>query len=153
MVYYVKGDDWTSNAPPPRTRIQPIMYLCKSASPAESRYYSSEMEVACLVWCVRKIRHLNEDEQKPVVVYTDHASTKGIANHTHLGSSTTDKLNRHLIRASQYLSQFALEIRHRPGKTNVVADGLSRLQSLTNHDSDVLEDVIDACFVACFFGH
>jgi Integrase zinc binding domain len=77
-----------------------------------------------------------------MIIYTDHASTKGIANQTHMGSSATDKLNLRLIRASQYLSQFKLDIRHKPGKTNVVADSLSRLKTDLPRpkDSDVLEE-------------
>ncbi|KAJ5151380.1 uncharacterized protein N7482_010632 [Penicillium canariense] len=74
-------------------------------------------------------------------------------------SSATDKLNRRLIPVSQYLSQFVLDIRHRPGKSNLVADGLSRLPSTQTPepDSNVLDEVIDACadevpcFVTCFF--
>ncbi|KAJ5381114.1 uncharacterized protein N7496_003542 [Penicillium cataractarum] len=77
-----------------------MVYHLKLTSPAESRYYSSEQEVACLVWAVRKIRHLIENAEASVIIYTDHTSTSGIANHTHLGSSATDKLNKRLIRAS-----------------------------------------------------
>lgn len=42
-------------------------------------------------------------------------------------TSNFDKLNLGLIRTSPYLSQFDLDIRHKLGKTNVVADALSRL--------------------------
>ena len=45
----------------------------------------------------------------------------------HLKSSITNKLNLQLIRASQYLSQFFLEIRHYTDKFNVISDTLSKL--------------------------
>ncbi|KXG45644.1 uncharacterized protein PGRI_034110 [Penicillium griseofulvum] len=111
---------------------------------AERNYWPTELEVACLVWAVRKTRHLIEDCRTPVVIYTDHSATCEIARHTHLGSSAVDKLNKRLIRASQYLSQFNLDIRHRPGKSNLVADGLSRLQyDMPHPNSDELEEIID----------
>jgi hypothetical protein len=37
-----------------------------------------------------------------------------------------------LIRASQYLSQFRLDVRYRPGKENTAADALSRLSRTEN---------------------
>ena len=38
-------------------------------------------------------------------------------------------MNVRLIRASQFLSQFSLNIRHKPGRLNIVPDALSRLPS------------------------
>jgi hypothetical protein len=37
-------------------KMQPIMFMSKLCSPAEKRYYSTELEVACLVWACRKLR-------------------------------------------------------------------------------------------------
>lgn len=86
-----------------------------------------------------------ESSEKPIVIYTDHDSTKGIIGHTHLVSSAVDKPNNRLIRASQYLSQFRLDIRHRPGISNHVADGLSRLPSNQpcNESSNILDEILD----------
>jgi hypothetical protein len=145
MVYHLKGDVWDQNTPPLRTQVQPVAFLSKATSPAESRYEATELEVACLVWTMRKMRHLVEGCEAPVIVYTDHAATKGIMSHTNLGSSCVDKLNRRLIRSSQYVSQFKLDIRHRPGTSNVPADSLSRLPSMQKNpdpDSDILEEVL-----------
>jgi hypothetical protein len=53
------------------------------------------------------------------------------------------------VRAKLYLSQYALDIRYRAGKNNIVPDAFSRLIRL-KHDSnslsenkDILEDVIN----------
>ena len=144
MVYHLEGNTWNESIPPPRTRIQPVAFLSKATSSAESRYEATELEVACLVWTLRKMRHLVEGCNAPVIIYTDHASTKGIMSHTNLGSSCVDKLNRRLIRASQYVSQFSLDIRHRPGASNVPADSLSRLPSTQKspESSNVLDEIL-----------
>lgn len=142
MVYHSKKDA-SGNLPPGRNDVEPIMFLSKLLSKAESRYWPTELEVACLVWTIRKIRHMIEGCTKTPIIYTDHAATAGIINHTHLGSSAVDKLNLRLIRASQYLSQFQLDIRHRPGTSNVIADSLSRLHSTAQAptDSNILDEV------------
>ena len=61
------------------------------------------------------------------MVYTDHSSTIGIAKTTNLSSISLERQNLHLVRASQFIQQFRLHIFHRPGKTNKIADTLSRL--------------------------
>ncbi len=50
------------------------------------------------------------------VIFTDHSATTSIAKQTSLTMMIfTDKLNLQLIHASQYLSQFDLDVRHKPG--------------------------------------
>ena len=39
------------------------------------------------------------------------------------------RINVRLIIASQFLSQFRLDIRHNPGKEHIIPDALSRLAS------------------------
>jgi hypothetical protein len=59
-----------------------------------------------------------------------------------LSTSSTDKLNLRLVRASQYLSSFNLSIRHKSGASNVVPDALSRLQQVDippAEKSDILD--------------
>ena len=65
---------------------------------------------------------------KPLtIIYIDHAIAVTIAKQTSLTTANTDKLNLRLIRASQYLSIFQLDIRHKVGKANIVLDTLFRL--------------------------
>ena len=40
---------------PQYSDIQPIMFLSKMLSPAERNYWPTEMEVACLVWVIKKL--------------------------------------------------------------------------------------------------
>ena len=132
IVYHVKDKD-TSSESPSRADIQPIMFLSRSINAAERNYWPTELEVAAIVWVVRKIRHLIEaTEVPPAVIYTDHSAAVQISRQTTLSTSSTDKLNLRLVRASQYLSGFNLAIRHKAGKSNVVPDALSRLQADPN---------------------
>lgn len=144
-VYHVKGnpvgDDFR------KSDIQHVLFLSKTLSTAESHYWPTELEVACLVWTIRKTRHLVEACKHPAVIYTDHSATLGIAKQTTLSSSATDKLNLRLIRASQYLSQFDLDVRHKAGRLHTVPDALSRLPALAGEEraSDIGElDRVDA---------
>jgi hypothetical protein len=132
-----------------RAKIRPVMFMSKSLTDAESRYWPKELEVAYIVWTVRKIRHLIAKSKYGTVIYTDHSSAVDIVKQTTLISSNSDKLNLRLVRAGLYLSQYALDIRHRAGKDNTVPDALSRLTRLKHdsnslsEDEDILEDAID----------
>ena len=143
IVYHIKGDpdpstDVTKVA---RSRIEPIMFLSRNLNSAERNYWPTELEVAGTVWVVSKTRHMIETSEHPVVIYTDHSATVQIAKQTSLSTSSTDKLNLRLVRASQYLSQYNLDIRHKSGKTNVVPDALSRLpgEPTPQEDTGILD--------------
>lgn len=146
-VAHVKGDP--ISGVPVRTKLEPVLFLSKTLSSAERRYWPTELEVACLVWTVKRVRWMIEACEQPVNVLTDHAATTGIAQQTALNSTSIDKLNQRLIRASQYLSQFRnLKVTYIPGREHVVPDALSRLvarESSTVHDDDdVLDDLVMA---------
>jgi RNase H-like domain found in reverse transcriptase len=126
IVYHAEDWDAENTTPIPREKIKSILFLSKLLTTAESKYGPSELEIACLVWTVRRIRHMIE-AAKRTIVYTDHASNVSIVLQTTLRTANMDKLNPRLIRASQYLSQFTLDIRWKPGKAHIVLDALSRL--------------------------
>ena len=147
MVYHVKEDSNKDLARPfPRTDVQPIMFLSKMLNSAEGNYWPTELEVAGIVWVVRKIRHLVEASKGLTVIYTDHSAAVPISRQTSLSSSSTDKLNLRLVRASQYLSQFDLVVKHKSGKSNVVPDALSRLRAAVRKDHESPDGVLDALF-------
>jgi hypothetical protein len=125
---------------------KPVCYLSKRLNKHEMNYWPTELEVAGLVWTIRKIRHLVDDSDK-VFVFTDHQATKGIAGQQNFRHSAPHRQNLRLVRASLYLSQFPqIKISHVPGKLNVVPDALSRLQSYQAHDgcTDDEEDIYEA---------
>ena len=143
MVYHVKGfllpeglttlkassGSQVALPYPARNDVEPILFLSRVINGAESRYWPTELELAGIVWVVRKIRHMIESSAAPTIVFTDHGAALGIAKQTSLTTSSTDKMNLRLVRASDYLQRFELVIRHKPGKQHVVPDALSRLEN------------------------
>ena len=81
------------------------------------------------MWTISKIRHFINNSPHTTIVYTDHSATVSIVKQINLSSSSVDKLNLWLIRASQYLLQFRLDVRHKPGKQHIVPDAWSWLIS------------------------
>ncbi len=59
-----------------------------------------------------------------IVIYTDYSTAIQIARQIIFFTSSTNKLNLKLIRASQYLFEFHLIIRYKTNKSNVVLDAL-----------------------------
>jgi hypothetical protein len=108
---------------------RPVCYLSKRLNKHELNYWPTELEVAGLVWTIRKIRHLVDDSED-VVVFTDHQATTGIVKQTDFRNSTPHKQNLRLVRASLYLSQFPqIRVLHVPGRLNIIPDALSRLEA------------------------
>lgn len=106
-----------------------ILELSRESTPAERKYWPTEMETACVCWAIQKLRHLIEAGNRRVVIHTDHSATRDIAVSTKLKSSSTTRVNQKLIRAGQYLSQFPNIVwKYKKGKENTDADALSRLQ-------------------------
>ncbi|QIX00238.1 hypothetical protein AMS68_005755 [Peltaster fructicola] len=136
------------NKLPASTKIQPILYLSKTLSGAERRYWPTELEVAALVWAIKRVRWMIEGSEHVTTIYTDHEAIVGLSKQTSLNSSATDKLNNRLTRASQYMSQFNLNVIVVQGRLHLFADALSRLPArqttpVDDHD-DVLDDLVFA---------
>jgi hypothetical protein len=149
MVYHVEGDlgfmkPHEKMVPPPRTKVRPILFLSRILNVHERNYWPTELEVACLVWILRKVRHIVEASREAVIVWTDHAATIAIAKQTSLTTSSTDKLNLRLVQAAAYIQRFRLSIYHKPGKDNIVPDALSRLP--TNKPVVEPDSILDTLF-------
>ena len=62
------------------------------------------------------------------IMYIDHSTTVFISRQITLITFNNDKLNFRLIKASQYLFDFNLFIRHKIDKTNIIFDVFFKLQ-------------------------
>ncbi|OQE87642.1 hypothetical protein PENNAL_c0019G11277 [Penicillium nalgiovense] len=62
MVFHVKRDYNHTNLKitPPSTAVEPIMFPSRLLTPVKKHYWTTELEVSCIVWVVRKIRHMIE---------------------------------------------------------------------------------------------
>jgi hypothetical protein len=122
---------------------KPMCYLSKRPNKQEVNYCPTKLKMASLVWTVQKARAI-VDDAAAVVVYTEHTPTIGIAAQTNFKSSTPHKQNLHLVRASLYLSQFNLTMKHVPRRGNIIPDALSRLLALkTDNNKQGLEKKAD----------
>ena len=133
MIYHIRG-----NSDPDQIfnwkDVQFILYLSKLLSKAEQNYWLIELEMAALIWTVKKIHHMiKSNEFWSVIAYTDHTASVNLAHSFILFISFCNKLNLHLIWASQYLSLFLLDVQHKSGSTNTVSDVLSQLKKV-NHE-------------------
>ncbi|KAI1676403.1 RVT-1 multi-domain protein [Pyrenophora tritici-repentis] len=108
---------------------RPILYLSKTLSPSESRYWPTELETAALVWALRKLPQYTDHEK--FTVYTDHTA---LVNAFKDEGSVKGKRSERLQQWRLFLARFhgKIEVKHIPGKEHLNADGLSRLQTETD---------------------
>ena len=125
MIYHASSFD--NDLYLTRTIIQFIMFFSRLISSAKSRYWSTELKLVELIWILRKIRHLIEFAKISTIVYIDHEASLDIVKQTSLTTSSIDKLNLRLVRASDYIQRFNFVIKHRSKHFHLVSDALSRL--------------------------
>ena len=96
-----------------------MSFYSKIFSTAERKYSTFDRELVAIKYALKHFRYILQD--KSFTVYTDHKPLVGI-----LSSSNPDWSDR-VFRTVDYISRFNLEIHHISGKSNSVADGLSRM--------------------------
>lgn len=57
------------------------------------------------------------------------------------------RLNLRLVRASQFLQQFKLDVCHKPGKEHIIPDALSQLASVNIGQADPSYSELDVLFI------
>lgn len=96
-----------------------IAYESRKLQPAEANYAAHDREGLSLIHALGKFRHYLQNGQTHIV-FTDNIAV------TYLFSQP--RLNPRQARWIQTLSEYHLDVRHKPGKENIVADALSRRQ-------------------------
>jgi len=109
-----------------------VAYESRKLSPAETRYSITDKELVSATWATGRFHSYLWGTKFTLV--TDHAALQYVRNFN-------NKLTPRLVRMALKLEEYDYEIVHRPGKTNVVADGLSRLpaRDATEEDEDIME--------------
>ncbi|GFO26781.1 Pol polyprotein [Plakobranchus ocellatus] len=102
---------------------QPLAFFSKRLRPPEIRYSTFDRELLALNLAIRHFRFFLEG--RPFTAYTDHKPLVGTISK--LSDPWTARQQRHLA----FISEYSTDIRHVSGKSNVVADCLSR-SSLSN---------------------
>jgi hypothetical protein len=96
--------------------LQPIAFLSKKLSTAETKYPIHEQELLAIILALKEWRHYLYGNHFTVI--TDHHSLQYLQSQPHLSPRQTRWL--------EFLQQFDFEIIYKPGKSNTVADALSR---------------------------
>ncbi|XP_032689768.1 uncharacterized protein LOC116853023 [Odontomachus brunneus] len=101
---------------------QPLAFFSKKLNPAQTKYSPYDRELLAIYVAVKYYRHMLEG--RIFTIYTDHKPIVYAFQQNPLHSSPRQV--RHLA----YIGQFSTDIRHISGKENVVADTLSRVESI-----------------------
>ena len=113
----------------------PVAYASRQTNTAESKYAPTELEVAALIFGVEYFEVYLLGHQ--VTVYTDHQALVS-AFISQLKGQTKGLLARWYLRLSRFIPLMKLE--YKPGRANVVADGLSRAPV---EDSGTVRVIVD----------
>jgi hypothetical protein len=110
-----------------KTRLVPLHFLLKRLTPAESRYWPTDMELAGLVWSAKKLRPYIE--RCFVWFITDHKPNVDIFDMKSLQTTSTSRSNLRLQTWGIYLSQFwgRMQVVYSKGANLDCPDALSRL--------------------------
>lgn len=100
---------------------KPIAFASRTLSDTESRYATNEKEALAIIWAVNKFKPYLYGQKFTLI--TDHKPLTFI--------KTSDK-NMKILRWRLDLENYDYEIKYREGKSNVVADALSRMPIETN---------------------
>lgn len=101
---------------------EPLGFFSRKLSPTQQKYSPYDRELLAIYESIKYFRHMVE--ARHFVVYTDHKPISYAFQERKRNCSP--RQFRHL----DYISQFTTDIRHISGKSNVVADTLSRVEEL-----------------------
>lgn len=111
--------------------LQPIAFMSQKMLPAEKNYPVHEQELLAVVCALKEWRHYLHGRKFRII--TDHQSLRYLSTQPHLSPRQ--------IRWSEFLQQFDYEMEYKPGRSNVVADALSRREDVgeAERDSEVFQ--------------
>ena len=110
----------------------PLAFFSRTLQPAETRYSTFGRELLAVYLAVKHFRHTLEGRH--FTIFTDH---KALVSAVSSGSSSYSPRE---IRHLDFICQLTTDVRHVPGKDNVVADTLSRTISLLRSPAPPLDD-------------
>ncbi|KAG7203882.1 hypothetical protein KM043_013243 [Ampulex compressa] len=101
---------------------QPLAFFARTLTGAERKYSAYDRELLAAYAAVKRFRH--SVEGRPFIMYTDHKPLTFAFRQRH------DKCSLRQFRHLDYIGQFTTDIRHILGKENIVADALSRIETI-----------------------
>ena len=98
----------------------PVAYESRKMNSAEMNYPTHERELLAVIHALRTWRHYLAGQKFIVVI--DHYSLQYLR--------TQPQLSKRQAHWLDFIAEFDFDIVHKPGKSNVVVDALSRLNAL-----------------------
>jgi hypothetical protein len=98
--------------------LQPVAYMSQKLSPSATNWKVHTQELFAVVQALKQWRHYLLGTKDPFVIETDHRSLEYIQSQPHIAPME--------VRWIEHLQQFNFVMKYREGKTNIVADSLSR---------------------------
>lgn len=105
---------------------RPVAYASRTLSESEEKYSAIEKELLAIVWATKYFRPYLFGQR--FTLYTDHQPLTYALN--------LKTPNSRLVKWRLQLTEFDFDIKHRPGRQNVVADALSRITNDINLHED-----------------
>lgn len=102
---------------------KPLGFYSKKLSDTQTRYSAYDRELLAAYSGVKYFQHFLEGRQ--FCIYTDHKPLTFAFNQRH------DKASPRQLRHLDFIGQHTVDIRHVPGKENITADALSRLNAIS----------------------
>jgi cleavage and polyadenylation specificity factor subunit 1 len=101
---------------------QPLAFFSRKLSPAQQKYSAYDRELLAIYEAVKHFRHMLE--ARHFIVLTDHKPL------TFAFNQKKDKCSPRPFNRLDFISQFTTDIRHISGQDNIVADALSRVETI-----------------------
>lgn len=114
-------------------KIQPLAFFSKKLNDAERKYSPFDRELLAIYKAIKHFKYLLEAQD--FTIFTDHKPL------TFAFRQKPEKHSPRQARHLDFISQFSTDIQYVPGKSNIVADTLSRVESLSEElDYSALSD-------------
>ena len=109
---------------------KPIAFYSRKLNAAQTRHTTTERELLSIVEILKEFRNILFGQE--IVIYTDHKNL-----------TCKDFTTERVLRWRLIIEEFNPDIKHKPGKDNIVADSLSRLRK--EEDTLPIETSLSIC--------
>ncbi|XP_008178670.1 uncharacterized protein LOC103307937 [Acyrthosiphon pisum] len=101
---------------------RPLAFFSKKLSTAQQKYSTYDRELLAIYLTIKQFKHMLQGRH--FIVWTDHKPL------TYAFNQKLDKCSPRQFRHLDYIGQFTTEIKHIPGKENITADLMSRIEQI-----------------------